>query len=70
MGFAPNFTAIDFETASRRNDSACQLGAVVVRDGEIVIGRELPLNLSYDHRIVDGAAGRAFMAAIISALGA
>lgn len=35
MGFAANFTAIDFETASRRPDSACQLAAVVVRDGQI-----------------------------------
>lgn len=31
-----DFTAIDFETASRRQDSACQLAAVVVRGGQIV----------------------------------
>lgn len=36
MEFAANFTAIDFETANRRSDSACQLAAVVVRDGTIV----------------------------------
>lgn len=36
MDFAANFTAIDFETASRRSDSACQLAAVRVRDGRIV----------------------------------
>ena len=36
MTFSANFTAIDFETANRRADSACQLGAVVVREGEIV----------------------------------
>ncbi|WP_436716105.1 exonuclease domain-containing protein [Roseiconus lacunae] len=36
MPFRPNFTAIDFETANRRQDSACQLAAVVVREGEIV----------------------------------
>ncbi|MEL6108170.1 MAG: exonuclease domain-containing protein [Planctomycetota bacterium] len=36
MAFLANFTAIDFETANRRPDSACQLGAVVVREGEIV----------------------------------
>ena len=36
MGFSADFTAIDFETASRRSDSACQLAAVVVRGGEIV----------------------------------
>ena len=31
-----DFTAIDFETASHRADSACQLGAVVVRKGQMV----------------------------------
>ncbi len=31
-----DFTAIDFETASQRRDSACQLAAVVVRDSQIV----------------------------------
>lgn len=31
-----DFTAIDFETASRRQDSACQLATVVVRGGRIV----------------------------------
>ena len=36
MDFASDFTAIDFETASRRSDSACQLGAVKVREGKIV----------------------------------
>ncbi|NND02555.1 MAG: 2-oxo acid dehydrogenase subunit E2, partial [Acidimicrobiia bacterium] len=40
----------------------------VVRNGEIVVGREFPLSLSYDHRIVDGSSGRAFMAAVIEAL--
>jgi DNA polymerase-3 subunit epsilon len=32
----PDFTAIDFETANPAADSACQLGLVVVRSGEIV----------------------------------
>lgn len=31
-----DFTAIDFETATRQSDSACQLAAVRVRGGEIV----------------------------------
>ena len=35
MDFAADFTAIDFETASHQPDSACQLGAVVVRNGQI-----------------------------------
>lgn len=41
----------------------------VVRDGEIVIGREFPLSLSYDHRAIDGSTGRSFMSALIAALG-
>jgi pyruvate dehydrogenase E2 component (dihydrolipoamide acetyltransferase) len=41
----------------------------VVRDGKIAIGIRFPLSLSYDHRIIDGATGRAFMAAVIAALG-
>ena len=40
----------------------------VVRDGEIVVGREMPLSLSYDHRAIDGSTGRAFMAAVVEAL--
>jgi DNA polymerase-3 subunit epsilon len=31
-----NFAAIDFETADHGRDSACSVGVVVVRDGEIV----------------------------------
>ena len=41
----------------------------VVRDGEIVVGREFPLSLSYDHRAIDGSTGRSFMSALIAALG-
>jgi pyruvate dehydrogenase E2 component (dihydrolipoamide acetyltransferase) len=40
----------------------------VVRNDQIVIGRQMPLSLSYDHRAIDGATGRAFMAALIEAL--
>lgn len=39
----------------------------VVRDGEITIATEFPLSLSYDHRIIDGGTGRAFMAAVVAA---
>jgi pyruvate dehydrogenase E2 component (dihydrolipoamide acetyltransferase) len=39
----------------------------VIRNGAIVIGREMPLSLSYDHRVIDGAGGRAFMADVVSA---
>lgn len=31
-----NFIAIDFETATSRRDSICEIGLCVVRDGEIV----------------------------------
>ena len=40
----------------------------VVRDGAVVAGREFPLSLSYDHRVIDGAMGRAFLSAISDAL--
>ncbi|MEE8497078.1 MAG: dihydrolipoamide acetyltransferase family protein [Acidimicrobiia bacterium] len=40
----------------------------VVRDGQLGVGREFPLSLSYDHRIIDGAAGRAFMASLIGSI--
>ncbi|HEX9977579.1 MAG TPA: 2-oxo acid dehydrogenase subunit E2, partial [Acidimicrobiia bacterium] len=40
----------------------------VVRDGAVVAGREMPLSLSYDHRVIDGAAGRAFLADVVDAI--
>jgi pyruvate dehydrogenase E2 component (dihydrolipoamide acetyltransferase) len=40
----------------------------VVRDGAVVVGAELPLSLSYDHRVIDGAAGRAFLADVVAAI--
>jgi pyruvate/2-oxoglutarate dehydrogenase complex dihydrolipoamide acyltransferase (E2) component len=40
----------------------------VVRNGEIVVASEFPLSLSYDHRVIDGGTGRAFMAGLIEAL--
>lgn len=40
----------------------------VVRDGRIVVASELPLSLSYDHRVIDGGTGRAFLAEVIEAL--
>jgi len=42
--------------------------APVVRDGAVVVARRLPLSLSYDHRVIDGAGGRAYMAALVEAL--
>lgn len=40
----------------------------VVRGGSVVVGTEFPLSLAYDHRIIDGATGRRFMAAVIDAI--
>lgn len=36
----------------------------IVKDGEIVIGKVLPVSLSYDHRIIDGASGARFVNAL------
>jgi len=33
----------------------------VYRDGEFVPGNMLPLSLSYDHRLIDGADGARFL---------
>lgn len=40
----------------------------VVRDGAVAVADQFPLSLSYDHRIIDGAEGRRFMAAVVEAL--
>jgi pyruvate dehydrogenase E2 component (dihydrolipoamide acetyltransferase) len=40
----------------------------VVRAGEVVVAPMFPLSLSYDHRVIDGALGRRFMAAVVEAI--
>jgi pyruvate dehydrogenase E2 component (dihydrolipoamide acetyltransferase) len=40
----------------------------VESDGAITLRRQLPLSLSYDHRLIDGALGRRFLGAIIEAI--
>jgi len=40
----------------------------VARGGRVVVGSVLPLSLSYDHRAIDGALGRRFLAAVIEHL--
>lgn len=37
----------------------------VADNGEVVIGKVLPISLSYDHRLIDGARGRTFMSALV-----
>jgi pyruvate dehydrogenase E2 component (dihydrolipoamide acetyltransferase) len=39
-----------------------------VVDGELAVVQRFPLSLSYDHRVIDGAKGRAFLAAVIAAI--
>jgi pyruvate dehydrogenase E2 component (dihydrolipoamide acetyltransferase) len=41
---------------------------VIARDGEPVVAPVMPLSLSYDHRVIDGAQGRRFMALVIENL--
>jgi len=40
----------------------------VAREGHVEIAPMLPLSLSYDHRVIDGALGRRFMAMVIENL--
>ncbi len=42
--------------------------AVVALGGEIAIAPVMPLSLSYDHRVIDGAQGRRFLALVIENL--
>ncbi len=40
----------------------------VARDGRVQVAPVLPLSLSYDHRVIDGARGRRFLASVIEGL--
>jgi pyruvate dehydrogenase E2 component (dihydrolipoamide acetyltransferase) len=40
----------------------------VARNGVVEIAQVMPLSLSYDHRVIDGGAGRRFMAMVIENL--
>jgi pyruvate dehydrogenase E2 component (dihydrolipoamide acetyltransferase) len=40
----------------------------VARDGRVQVAPVLPLSLSYDHRVIDGALGRRFLASVIVGL--
>jgi pyruvate dehydrogenase E2 component (dihydrolipoamide acetyltransferase) len=42
--------------------------APMVREGRLEVGRVMPLSLSYDHRVIDGALGRRFLARVIEGL--
>jgi len=41
---------------------------VIAADGELAIAPLMPLSLSYDHRVIDGAQGRRFMSLVIENL--
>ena len=40
----------------------------VVRDGQVAVGRVLPLSLSFDHRVVTGGEAARFLVALRSDL--
>ena len=40
----------------------------LARSGRVEVAPMLPLSLSYDHRAIDGALGRRFLAAVIERL--
>ncbi|HSJ71063.1 MAG TPA: dihydrolipoamide acetyltransferase family protein [Acidimicrobiia bacterium] len=40
----------------------------IVEDGEVAIGLVAPIDLSYDHRIIDGALGQRFLADLMTSL--
>ena len=40
----------------------------VIEDDVVTSGLMLPISLSYDHRLIDGALGRTFMAALVDAI--
>jgi pyruvate/2-oxoglutarate dehydrogenase complex dihydrolipoamide acyltransferase (E2) component len=42
--------------------------AVVVRDGQAVVGKKMPLSLACDHRVVDGATAALCLAEIVKLL--
>ncbi len=42
--------------------------AAGVVDGAVAVVRRFPLSLSYDHRVIDGALGRRFLAAVVDAI--
>ncbi len=49
-------------SVGRAKDSA------VVRNGAVVVAPMMPLSLSYDHRVIDGALGRKFVARLLENL--
>ena len=40
----------------------------VVRDGEVTVAPVAPMNVSYDHRLIDGALGQQFLAGLVANL--
>jgi pyruvate dehydrogenase E2 component (dihydrolipoamide acetyltransferase) len=40
----------------------------VVLEGSVAVAPMMPLSLSYDHRVIDGALGRRFIAMVIENL--
>lgn len=58
---------IPYGTTAILSVGRADLQPVVERD-KVVAARTFPLSLSYDHRVIDGAMGRRFMAAVAAAI--
>jgi pyruvate dehydrogenase E2 component (dihydrolipoamide acetyltransferase) len=58
---------IPYGTTAILSVGRADLQPVVERD-KVVAARSFPLSLSYDHRVIDGAMGRRFMAAVAAAI--
>lgn len=57
-----NYPEVAIVAMSRAEDKA------VVRDGQIVIRKMLPMTIAFDHRIIDGADAARFMTALVQYL--
>jgi pyruvate dehydrogenase E2 component (dihydrolipoamide acetyltransferase) len=57
-----NYPEVAILAAGRARES------VMARNGGIFVGREMPLSLSCDHRVVDGAYGARMLNAVVQLL--
>ena len=58
---APENTLAAFTLAAEQGADAIELDVTLTRDGQIVVRKILPVTLSFDHRIADGADAARFV---------
>jgi pyruvate dehydrogenase E2 component (dihydrolipoamide acetyltransferase) len=65
IGFTPivNWPEVAILGMSRSREE------IVIREGKQVVRLSLPVSLSYDHRVIDGAAGARFLRRVCEILG-